>query len=210
MRPLITVPLLFAGVIAAEIIDRIAIVVGNNVVTAGEVTREVRLTDFLNGTPLELGPEAKRKAAERLVEQELIRRELELTRYPAQPESEADRMLDQIRKSRFQSDQQFQGALKQYGLDAAALKAHLRWQITALSFIELRFRPGVQVSEEEIRAEFEARKGAGTLPATAALDDLHSRIEEELTERKVEAQLAEWLKRARARSQIEIRKEALQ
>ena len=65
----------------AEVIDRIAVTLDNQIITESEVAREIRLTAFLNGDPLDFSPEARRKAAGRLVEQKLIRREIDLGRY---------------------------------------------------------------------------------------------------------------------------------
>ena len=65
------------------VIDRVAVVVGNQVITASEVELEVRLTEFLNGAPLDLGPAARKAAAERLVDQQLIRNEMQAAGYAA-------------------------------------------------------------------------------------------------------------------------------
>src|SRR5712692_11432276 len=65
----------------AEVLDRIAIVVGNTAITKTEVAHEARIAAFINGEAPDLGPAGKRRAAERLVEQELIRREIGLAHY---------------------------------------------------------------------------------------------------------------------------------
>src|SRR6476660_4088835 len=51
----------------AEIIDRIAVVVGNRVITESEILREIRLTALLNDEPLDFSAVSKRKTADRLV-----------------------------------------------------------------------------------------------------------------------------------------------
>jgi hypothetical protein len=195
----------------AEIIDRIAVVVGNGVITASEVEREVRLTDFLNGNKLDLGTEAKRKAVQRLIEQRLIRRELQLTRYPTPPESEAGQMLEQIRKTRFAGQAKFEQAAGQYGITEEDLKAHLHWQLTALRFIELRFRPGVQITDEDVQQEMERLMAANgsAKPHPAGLDDYRARIREDLIEKRIDQQVDAWLKKARESTKIEIREGAL-
>lgn len=194
-----------------EIIDRIAVVVGRGVITASEVTREVRLTDFLNQTKLDLSMDAKRKAVERLIDQRLIRRELQLTRYPTPPASEADKLLAQYRSAHFPTQAAFEQALRQYGIDQEDLKAHLLWQLTAMRFIEMRFRPGIQVTDEEVGREIERRLSAkGNTPQqAAALDDDRTQIREELIEQRVDQQVDRWLKSAREGTTIEIREEAL-
>ena len=94
--------LLAAGMTAlltAEVVDRVAVVVGTNVITESELLREVRLTEFLNGEPLDLSPEKKRAAAERLVDQQLIRTEMELGRYPQPGTAEADKVLQEFARN---------------------------------------------------------------------------------------------------------------
>jgi len=136
-----------------EIIDRIVVTVGNRVVTQTEIMREIRITAFLNGEKPDFSAEARRKAADRLIEQKLMRNEIELSRYPAPPESEAEQLLASIRKNH----PNFERELKEYNIAEEDLKNHLLWQITVLRFIELRFKPGTRVSEEEIRQEFDKR-----------------------------------------------------
>jgi hypothetical protein len=134
---------LLAGAPHAEIIDRIAVSVGNQVITASEVRREIRMTSFLNGSELDQGPESRRKTAERLIEQKLIRREMELGSYPSPDAAEADALLSQVRAQRFPTSEEYARALEKYGITEPDLKVHLRWQLTLLRFVEFRFRgPG--------------------------------------------------------------------
>src|SRR5580700_11903799 len=52
--------LLLSLPLSAAVVDRVAVVVGKTVITESEVLDEVRLTEFLNGQPLELGPQQRR------------------------------------------------------------------------------------------------------------------------------------------------------
>ena len=52
MRALLVL-LLVSVACRAEIIDRVAVVVGSGVITESEILREIRLTAFLNGEPLD-------------------------------------------------------------------------------------------------------------------------------------------------------------
>ena len=70
-------------VLRAEIIDRIAVSVGNQAITISDLDREIRVTAFLNRTPPDFSPAARRATADRMVEQRLILRELENSRYPS-------------------------------------------------------------------------------------------------------------------------------
>ncbi len=211
MRRWLLIPALaIASSLSAEIIDRIAVVVGSAVITASEVDREVRLTDFLNQTPLDLNVAARKKAVDRLIEQRLINREVELTRYPTPARSDADKPLAAV-KARFKTAVLFEQALKEYGISEQDLKDHLYRQLTILRFIEQRFRPGIQISEEETQQEFARRANEKpSSPQSATLDESHQQITDALIERRVDQQLEQWLKNVRARTKIEIREEALQ
>src|SRR5260370_21045608 len=78
----ISLLLALAPILFADIIDRIAVSVGNRVITISDIDRETRVTAFINGVKADLTPAGKRATAERLVEQKLIQRELETSRYP--------------------------------------------------------------------------------------------------------------------------------
>jgi len=65
------------GSVTAEIIDRIVVSVGNQVVTASEIRREIQMTAFLNGTQVDFGADSRHKATERLIEQKLVRKEMD-------------------------------------------------------------------------------------------------------------------------------------
>src|ERR1700738_1095963 len=57
---------LLAGAAMAVVVDRIAVTVDNDAITESEVIQDIRITDFLNGAPLDFSPAARRAAAERL------------------------------------------------------------------------------------------------------------------------------------------------
>src|SRR3954465_12499103 len=81
----------------AAVVDRVAVVVGNTVITETEVLQEARLEAFLNGAPLDLGPAARRAAAERLVDQQLVRNEMRIGAYPQPTATEIDDMLSNLK-----------------------------------------------------------------------------------------------------------------
>src|SRR3954453_700777 len=71
-----------ALLLQAETIDRIAVAVGNRVITTSDIERQIRVSAFLSGAKPDLSAEARRKTAEAMVDQKLIRGELEANRYP--------------------------------------------------------------------------------------------------------------------------------
>ena len=79
----VALTLLLACIAGAEIIDRVAVTVDKRVITESEIVRQIRITAFLNNEQPDFSASSKRVTADRLVEQVLIRRELESTRYSA-------------------------------------------------------------------------------------------------------------------------------
>jgi hypothetical protein len=192
----------------AEIVDRIAVVVGNSVITESEILREIRLTAFLNRTPLDFSPAMKRKTAERLVEQRLVANEIAASLYPQPARAAAQEMLKQI-KDRFPTPAAFQEELLRVGVTEEELQAHLTRQLATLSFIDFRFRPGIQIHEDEIKTFFkdrltpELRKAQPT--GEFSLNDYRSQVQEGLVGERIDKASDIWLKEARTRTHIEFR-----
>lgn len=145
MRSCLTIVLfLFLAAASAEVVDRIAVAVGNRAIKENQIDREIRLTDFLNGAALDLGSAAKRQAAERLIDQTLIRAEMAKSSYPAPSEAEINGVLSKIKQARFHNNSEYEQALKTYGISEPDLKAHTAWQLQVLRFVDIRFEPAAQ------------------------------------------------------------------
>src|SRR5450631_1980241 len=113
--------LIVAAVGRAEIIDRIAVVVGSRVITESEIVREIRLTAFLNQEPLDFSAASKRKVADRLVEQRLIQIENDASLYPPPPAEAVDQALGEV-KARTKG---YQAELTRAGVSEEEVRAHL-------------------------------------------------------------------------------------
>jgi peptidyl-prolyl cis-trans isomerase SurA len=198
--------LLIALSASAAIIDRIAVSVGNRVITTSDLDREVRVTAFLNGSKPDFSASAKRATAARLVEQKLIRNELETSRYPLPSPSEVEPELQQFKQKFYPEDGAYQRALAEYGITDDDVRAELLWQRSLLLFIDIRFRPGVQITDQEIQDYFEktvapaARLAHPGQPVT--LDQYRDEIQQKLTGERVDQDLDRWLEQVRRRTQI--------
>ena len=198
----------------AETIDRIAVSVGPQVITSSDIDREIRVAAFLDCKPADFSPAARRAAAGRMVEQRLIRRELEISRYPVPSLSGADPVLDKIKQERYPTGAAWRQALSQQGVSEQDVIDERLWQRTLSYFIDLRFRSGVQVSDEEIRDYFEktvkplaeaARPGQ-----SASRENYRGQIEDTLAGRRADEEADKWLAEARARTVIIYHEEAFQ
>jgi peptidyl-prolyl cis-trans isomerase SurA len=188
----------------AEIIDRAAISVGNQVITDGQVDLEVRVTAFLNHEQLDLSVARRKNAANRLIEQTLIKRDMEFSHYPLPVIADADASLADVKTS-YASDAQYQEALHRYRMTEEDLKEHLLWELTVLRFIDYRFRPGIQIADSEVQAYYRQQlahwQEQGTKPVPE-LSDVRGQITEILTQQRIDESLDRWL--AEARLQIAI------
>ena len=156
MRRLPLLIVVACGLQGAVVYDRMAVVVGKRTIKSSDIYRDLRVTAFLNREPLRYGADVRRKAAERLIEQAILHDEIVTGGYKGVSEEEADAMIDKIRQDRFGgSGPRLRTELSGYGLSEDELRAHLLWQLTVLRFIDQRFRNGVVVTDEELRAYYD-------------------------------------------------------
>jgi parvulin-like peptidyl-prolyl isomerase len=188
----------------ATIIDRIAIAVGKQIITELAIDEELRVTAFLNGAPASRDLNARRAAADRLIEQLLVRHEMELSRYPLPEESEVNAYLEQVR-SQFESASRFSQALADYDLTETILRDHLTLQLTTLRFIEYRFRPDIGVSDADIQAYYQheaANWKSGHTGPPPPLEASRESIRQRLMEERTDQALDAWLQEARKQANI--------
>ena len=206
MRLTETIMMVVVMLHAAVVIDRIAVVVNRHPIKSSDIERDLRLTDFLNGAPLHPDAAAKKAAEERLIDQEIIHAELATGGYSRASDADADRLLAQIRRDRYAgSDARLRQALERYGLTEDQLHAQLLWQLTVLRFIGERFRPGVQVPDDDVRKYYDQHRAS--LPASfdAAAPAIRTSLEGEQVNRAFE----DWLADARKNAVVDYKPEAI-
>jgi hypothetical protein len=138
--------------LSAAVVDRIAVVIGNTVITETEVLQEARLEAFLNQAPLDLSAQARKTAAERLVDQQLVRNEMRIGSYPKPEPAAVESMLRNFRQENFKSIPEYRAALEKYGVTEDQLKDHLSWQLAAIRFTDIRFGAPDNIQQSADRA----------------------------------------------------------
>jgi hypothetical protein len=213
MRPVLLLLTAFLAA-RAEIIDRIAVSVGNRVVTLNDLEREIRISAFINGVKPDLSPASRRVAAERMVDQKLILREIENSRYPAPKPAEIDPLLAQLRKQRFPTEAAYRAALSEAGITEQDLRDSILWQRTLLMFLDVRFRPGIQIAAKEIQDYFDQvvapMARAANPGATVSPEDYRDQIERTLVGRMVDEETTRWIAEARRRTEVVFHQEVFQ
>ena len=175
-----------AALLSAAVVDRIAVVIDKNVITESEVLIELRLTAFMNGDPLQFGPEQRREAAERLVDQYLIRKEMVMGGYNTPTDADVETLLRTVRQQHYPTESEYRAALDRYGISEDELKKYVRWQVEALRFTEARFQTNLPDSQSS------DTQGANR------------------SESNIDQQMDAWLKDARSQARIQFKKEAFQ
>ncbi len=195
---------------AGDLLDRIVVVVNDEIILQSDVDTAVRYEALLNDKPLEQVTASDRHdALTRLVDQTLI---LQQMRQAEIPPPSAEELAAQGQKIRQQvpagaSDPAWAAALAGYGLtpDEFAYRAGIQVQITR--FLDMRFRPMVRVDratiEEYYRDKFLPEWRRQSLQPPPPLRQVESKIEGVLVEQQIDQLLLAWL--ATLRNQGDIR-----
>ncbi len=202
IRSILVALLLLDG--RAEILDRIAVTVGRHVITEDDILRELRIAAFLDQKPVDVSGEQRRKAADRLVDQYLLLQEAATSRQILPTEADAQKLLDQV-KAQYAIETEYRAALARYHIAEAQLSDHLLKGIRALRFTDLRFRPEVQLSDDDLHEYYDsmAAQWRRTNPAQVpTFEASRDQIEKLLTDQRVTQALDRWLGTTRSETQI--------
>ena len=152
---LVTAPLLAH----AELVDRVAAVVNNQVIAWSEV--EQRAAPELARVAAErdaarrgkLREQVMRAAVEQLVGEKLL--ELEVREFNIEvTDAELEVALEDVRRQNNVEPEQFAQLLAQEGYTPESYKAFMRKHLARLKLVNLKVRSRVKVSEEDLRAEY--------------------------------------------------------
>lgn len=200
---------------AQEALDRVAVSFGLEVITLSAIRRQLRMDAYLAGQPPEDTPEARRAAAERLIDQALVRREMNLSRYTPIPMAEVRQRVEAYREKLGLTPEAFVKELAKYGFEPDDFLNELYWQATLLRFVQFRFSPSVQVDDDEVREYYQKeyvprlrQMMPGEEPPPLA--DVRERIVGILASRKENVVLEQWLETTRQQARIRYHEEAFQ
>jgi hypothetical protein len=190
-----------ASTSGAQQVDGVAARIEDDVITESEV-RELGAFQML------VDGKAKPRAEliRILSDQWLIRSEASATKYPQVPAADVERAYEEFVKQ-FPSPEEFQKRRLDAGLTEAAVRRMVTGQLYLARFIDYRFRPEAQVSDEQVEAyyrdEFSPQIKAGK-EDVPPLDDVEDTIREVLIQRAISDREAKWLSESRERLKIDI------
>ena len=187
-----------------EIVDRIVVTVDKKVITEGQLDEELRVTALLDHEPIGRDREKRRAAADRLIEQTLVSKEMELSRYPLPSPQDVSAYYEEIAKQ-YGGRAELEEALRRYSLRKEVLLEHLSFQLMTLRFLAYRFQPDVDVSDKEIAEAYQNRIAewkqthTGTPPS---VEESRDAIKKSIIDERSDAAFSTWLEENRKQVQI--------
>ncbi len=204
-----------------EVLDRVVAVVNNRAILASDIADELRFSvldpEVVNGgTPLTPARALEQLISRTLIQQQ-IRQEDENASEP--PPGEVQARIMEIRKElppctrqNCMSDAGWSAFMRSNGLTEKQIERYVRFRLEILRFIEIRFRQGIRISDEDIESYYREKllphyaKGA-SVPALKAVSP---RIQEILLQEQVNALFSAWLENLRSQGDVEVLDPALE
>jgi peptidyl-prolyl cis-trans isomerase SurA len=199
---------------APVVLDRVVAVVNNHAILFSDLDDEIRLS-VLDPNLVGEGELTRPLALDQLISRSLIEQQIRQEDLQAIEPSQdvVNARLDQIRKElpacvhqNCATDAGWNAFLSSHGLTAERVESYLRYRLEILSFIEERFRQGIQISQPQIDAYYhdtllpQYKSGEAVPP----LDQVAPRIQEILLEQQVTVLFDAWLTNLRAQGEVEI------
>jgi len=193
---------------AGEVIDGVVASVNRHPILRSDWDDAVRFEAFMQQKAVDqLTESARIVVLKRLIDRELLSAQMGDTNY-MRPSEEA--LQQDIQKLRAQvpngnDDGAWRRLLAAYGLDEHSLKQHLGTEVQVMNFIEVRLRPNVHINEEEVESYYknqvipDVQHNGGK---AIALDAVKPRIQELLTQQRIDELLDAWLHNLRQQAEI--------
>lgn len=211
-----------APVSAAQpiVLDRVIAVVNGRAILSSDLKEEILLS-VLEPQETEGGQETPQQALQRLISRTLIRQQIrEEDAQSIDPTADTvQQRLDQIRKQlpicvqeNCATEAGWNAFLVSHGLTQRRVEAYLRSRTQILRFIEIRFRQGIRISQQETEAYYrdtlvpQYRNGQ----SVPSLAEVAPRIEEILLQQKVNALFTDWLDTLRKQGDVEVLEPSLE
>jgi len=190
---------------AAEEIDRLLAAVNGKVVTEGDL-RLARNLNVLVGFGRTAQPGSRPEEIDQLINRELLRQELEHFPLQSEDQGRADQRLEELKQG-YAEIGGITYVLRGLGLQESEIEAYLELQVSMMRFVDVRFRPFVNVTPAEVqeyhRTELEPklRASGSRIPP---LEEESIQIESLLVDSKVSRMMEDWIQTLRQHSEIEV------
>jgi hypothetical protein len=194
-----------------QVIDRMVAIVDNHVITQSDWDEQQRFEALAEGRSA-AGIQPSAAALERLIDRVLISEHLSGARMQHATPEEIKAQIAAIRKqlppAQGQDDASWRKTLAEYLISEEDLTQIVAEQVDVLRFVEIRFRPSVQVTPEEMEAYYnktlvpELKKAGAPDSNLPQLKQVEDRIRQVLVEERVNEILNSWEQSLRAQANI--------
>jgi len=192
-------------------LDRVVAIVNGDLILDSDVDQEKRFAALLPYGEA-AGAYSRDEAVERLINRDLILQQVKLQPGDDVTTEAAQKDLDALRKAlptckefHCETQEGWDRFLASQGFTDASLVTLWQQRMEVLAFIEQRFRMGIKVTPEEIKAYYEKTMlpvYAQQHVAPPTLDTLSKRIQEVLLQQRVSNLLDSWLQSLRAQGSV--------
>jgi peptidyl-prolyl cis-trans isomerase SurA len=183
------------------VVDRIVARIEDDIITLSQMEELAAFQDLVEGHA-----KSDKALMDELIEQWIVNNEATAAQFPQPAKSEVDREVGQIRK-RFATPQAYAQRLAELGLSPESVRRVVTRQIYLERYLDYKFRPAVQVSEQAITDYYHQH----LVPALQArgenappLDTVTDRIRELLVEKGISDRSTSWIEETKSRLKIEI------
>jgi parvulin-like peptidyl-prolyl isomerase len=194
---------------AGEVLDRIVATVNHHIILQSDWEDEISFEAFSQGhSPEQVTVQDRKTALDHLIDQELLREQMQGAGIPRVSGDELNQRIAEIRRQfpAASSDAAWKALLQQYGLGENELRARVSVQLDLMRLVNARLRPTVQIDEKSIESYYNQQllpqlrqSGSKDVP----LAEVTPKIKELLTEQRVNQLLVSWLQNLRAGSEIQ-------
>ena len=185
----------------AQQIDAVAARIEDDIITESEVHELAAFQKLVDGES-----KPRQELLRELIDQWMIRNEATATKYGQPSAEDVDRAYAEFVKQ-FPSPEEFKKRCTTAGLTEAAVRRIVAKQLYLSRFIDYRFRPSAQVSDQQVEAyykdEFAPQLKARNQPVPP-LDDVDDTIREVLIQRAINERATKWLDDSRDGLRIDI------
>ena len=200
---------------APVVLDRVVAVVNSHAILSSDLREEMLLSILEPGGGPDAGAETPQEALQRLISRTLIRQQIreEDARSIEPTAAQVQQRVAEIRKElpicvreNCATDAGWSEFLAKHGLTENRVKGYVRGRMQILRFIEMRFRQGIQISQQEVETyyhdtlvpQYQAGQAVPQLSAVAP------RIEEILLQQQVNEMFSGWLDSLRKQGEVEV------
>jgi len=184
---------------AQKVMDRIVARVEEEIILQSDVEQLARYQMLVDGKA-----ESEAAILDRLIDQWIVRKEAEASRFPAASDVDVERGMQRLMRS-FAKPEDFEAQRTKAGLSETDVRQIVVAQTYLSNYLDSRFRPTVQVEEQTIKDFYEqaviprAKARGQEPPSFEAARDV---IQEVLIQKGIDEQADKWLKESRDRLSI--------